>query len=305
MSHFLIAGGAGFLGSHLTDRIKCNGDSVTVLDTFVTGHRENIDTRESDAVTIHQHDATERFEPDESPDYILHLASIAAPNAYQSNPIATLRAGSEATRRLLDLAVETDATYLFTSTSEIYGNPEVHPQPETYSGNVNPYGPRACYDESKRYAEALIHAYQQEYGLDAHIVRIFNTYGPRCRDSRVIPTFVRQAVAGRPLTIHGDGTQTRSFCFVSDLLDGLMATLQSNCYEPINLGNPDERSINELAHLVLDITGSESDVQYTNRPVDDPDRRCPDISKAKRQLDWSPSISLRDGLRMTIDGLTK
>lgn len=304
MSHYLISGGAGFVGSHLTDRLARAGHSVTVLDTFVTGRRENIETRQRDSVDVREHDAAEPFTPSTEPDRILHLASIAAPDAYQSNPIQTLRCGSDATSELLDLARRYDATYLFTSTSEVYGNPEVHPQPETYSGNVNPYGPRSCYDESKRYAEALIRAYREQHGVDTRIVRIFNTYGPRCRDSRVIPTFVRQAMADEPLTVHGDGTQTRSFCYISDLLDGLMATLRSNCHEPVNLGNPDERTINELAQIVVDLIDSDSSIEYADRPIDDPDRRCPDITKARRRLDWGPSVSLRDGLRQTIQGLS-
>ncbi len=301
MAQYLLSGGAGFLGSHFAESLLHDGHDVTVLDNFTTGTLQNFDREvyERGALTIIEHDVTTPLPVEPEFDVVAHLASIPTPGEYMDRPVDTLRTGSLGTRRTLDLAVESNATYLLTSTSEVYGDPEVHPQPESYHGNVDPFGPRSCYDESKRYAEALVRAYRKEYGLDTRIARIFNTYGPRMRDDRVIPAFIEQAQSGDDLTIHGDGTQTRSFCYVTDLVRGLRALVNSDCRTPVNLGNPDERTIRSLAQVICDVTGSGSDIVYTERPPDDPERRKPDITKAKQELDWSPQISLREGLRRT------
>lgn len=307
MTHYLLAGGAGFIGSHLTDTLLDEGHTVTVLDNFATSSHENLrdNVRQArDGLTVYEHDITTSL-PDDvfstQPDVIIHLASIASPDLYQAHPIETLQCGSGGTRRLLDAAAAYNATFLFASTSEVYGDPEVHPQPESYVGHVDPYGPRACYDESKRYAEALIRAYHEEYGVDTRIMRIFNTYGPRMRDGRAIPTFIRQAIGDEPITVHGDGTQTRSFCYIDDLIRGITALLQSSITSPVNLGNPDEITIREAAELIQSLTNTSSEITYTNRPADDPDRRKPDITKARRELDWEPAVSLREGLEQTIN----
>lgn len=301
MARYLLSGGAGFLGSHLTESLLRDGHDVTILDNFTTGTLQNFDREiyERDALTIVEHDVTTPLPVAPEFDVVAHLASIPTPGEYMNRPVDTLRTGSLGTRRTLDLAVESNATYLLTSTSEVYGDPEVHPQPESYHGNVDPFGPRSCYDESKRYAEALVRAYREEYGLDTRVARIFNTYGPRMRDDRVIPAFVTQARAGDDLTVHGDGTQTRSFCYVTDLVRGLRALVNSNCRTPVNLGNPDERTIADLAVIVQDVIDSDAGIVYTERPPDDPERRCPDIETARDRLGWSPSVSLRDGIART------
>lgn len=305
MHNYLICGGAGFIGSHVVDELLAHGHHVTVLDDYTTSTPENLHQHESmPRLVIEEHDVTDRYNPTKEYDYILHFASIAAPDLYQANPIQTLHCGSQATENMLQLAENHDATFLFASTSEVYGNPKVHPQPESYAGHVQSYGPRACYDESKRYAEALIRGYQQQHGVDARIVRIFNTYGPRLDDSRVIPTFVRQAVANEPITVHGDGSQTRSFCYIADLVAGILDTLNSEIQEPINLGNPDERTIINTAKTIRQLCQSNSEIIYTERPTDDPDKRCPDISKAKDELGWEPTTTLKEGLRETIEALT-
>jgi dTDP-glucose 4,6-dehydratase len=232
----------------------------------------------------------------------MHLASLASPVFYRENPIKTLKVGALGTHKTLGLAKEKDATYLFTSTSEVYGDPEVNPQPEHYRGNVDPYGPRSCYDESKRYGESLVRAYRDEHDLDVRVARIFNTYGPRMRldDGRVIPNFVTQALTGQDLTVYGDGEQTRSFCYVSDMIDGLVALLESDVDEPVNVGNPDERTINELAEVVIEVTGSESGITHEDLPPQDPQVRRPDISRARSALGWEPTVSLREGLRESL-----
>lgn len=302
MSRYLLSGGAGFLGSHLAESLLHDAHDVTILDNFTTGTLQNFDREiyECDALTIVEHDVTTPLPVAPEFDVVAHLASIPTPGEYMNRPVDTLRTGSLGTRRTLDLAVESNATYLLTSTSEVYGDPEVHPQPESYNGDVDPFGPRACYDEGKRYAEALTRAYREEYGLDVRIARIFNTYGPRMRDDRVIPAFVAQAQAGNDLTVHGDGTQTRSFCYVSDLVRGLRALVKSDCRTPVNLGNPDERTIGDLAEIIRDVTGTNAGVRYTKRPPDDPERRCPDITTARDCLGWSPSVPLREGIERTV-----
>jgi dTDP-glucose 4,6-dehydratase len=220
-------------------------------------------------------------------------------------PIQTLRTGATGTRRLLNLARRSNAIFLLASTSEVYGNPMVHPQPESYNGNVDPFGPRACYDESKRYAEALTRAYHTEYDVSVRIARIFNTYGPRMRDDRVIPSFIRQVLRGDPLTVHGDGQQTRSFCYIDDLIHGLRSLINSDVTAPVNIGNPDEVSIRELAAVVRDVADRNVSVTYTERPPDDPERRCPNITRAQDRLNWQPSIALRDGIKKTIEEFRK
>lgn len=307
MTHYLIAGGAGFIGSHLTDALLSKGHTVTVLDNFATSTPENLNSAVRQAqprLTVYEHNITTPLPDDvyaSPPDVIIHLASIASPDLYQARPIETLRCGSVGTRRLLSAAEAFDSTFLFASTSEVYGDPEVHPQPESYVGHVDPYGPRACYDESKRYAEALIRSYTEEYNVDTRIMRIFNTYGPRMRDGRAIPTFIRQAINGDPITVYGDGTQTRSFCYIDDLIRGITALLESSITSPVNLGNPEEITIYEAAELIQTLADTSSKITYTNRPTDDPDRRKPDITKARRELDWEPAVSLREGLEQTIN----
>lgn len=303
MSRILITGAAGFLGSHLCNRLLKDGYEVIGMDNRVSGQIENLaDAFKHDAFSFHEHDVTEFIHISEDLDAVLHLASLASPIFYREHPIKTLKVGALGTHKTLGLAKEKDATYLFTSTSEVYGDPEVNPQPEDYRGNVDPYGPRSCYDESKRYGESLVRAYRDEHGLDVRVARIFNTYGPRMRidDGRVIPNFVKQALAGQDLTVYGDGEQTRSFCYVSDMIDGLVALLESAVTSPLNIGNPDERTINELAEIIIDVTNSTGGVTYETLPPQDPQVRCPDISKAKTELDWEPTISLRDGLQRTV-----
>ncbi|ELY63474.1 dTDP-glucose 4-6-dehydratase [Natrinema versiforme JCM 10478] len=274
------------------------------MDNRVSGQIENLDDAFiHDQFFFHEHDVTEFIHVSGELDAVLHLASLASPVFYREHPIKTLKVGALGTHKTLGLAKEKDATYLFTSTSEVYGDPEVNPQPEDYRGNVDPYGPRSCYDESKRYGESLVRAYREEHGLDVRIARIFNTYGPRMRidDGRVIPNFVRQALTGQDLTVYGDGDQTRSFCYVSDMIEGLLALLHSDVQTPVNIGNPDERTINELAALVINSTGSDSDITHEPLPPQDPQVRCPDISKARSDLGWEPTVSLGDGLEASIE----
>lgn len=303
MSRILVTGAAGFLGSHLTDHLLADGHEVIGMDNRVSGQTENLDGAfEHPQFSLYDHDVTEFIHVSGDLDAVMHLASLASPVFYRENPIKTLKVGALGTHKTLGLAKEKDATYLFTSTSEVYGDPEVNPQPEDYRGNVDPYGPRSCYDESKRYGESLIRAYRDQHGLDVRVARIFNTYGPRMRlhDGRVIPNFVRQALTGDDLTVYGDGEQTRSFCYVSDMIGGLVELLESNIHEPVNVGNPDERTINELAQVVLDVTGSDSGITHEELPPQDPQVRRPDISKARSDLGWEPTVSLRDGLRESI-----
>ena len=303
MSRILVTGAAGFLGSHLCDQLLEEGHEVIGMDNRVSGQTENLDDAfEHSAFSFYEHDVTEFIHVSGDLDAVLHLASLASPVFYRDYPIKTLKVGALGTHKTLGLAKEKDATYLFTSTSEVYGDPEVNPQPEEYRGNVDPYGPRSCYDESKRYGESLVRAYREKHDLDVRVARIFNTYGPRMRidDGRVIPNFMRQALTGEDLTVYGNGEQTRSFCYVSDLIDGLVALLQSEVEEPVNIGNPDERTINELAEVVIEVTGSDSGIIYEELPPQDPEVRRPDISKAKSELGWEPEIGLLEGLTDSI-----
>jgi dTDP-glucose 4,6-dehydratase len=308
MSRILVAGAAGFLGSFLCDRLLTDGHEVIGMDNQVSGRTENLDDAfHQDRFSFYEHDVTEFIHISGELDAVLHLASLASPVFYRDYPIKTLKVGALGTHKTLGLAKEKDATYLFTSTSEVYGDPEVNPQPESYRGNVDSYGPRSCYDESKRYGESLVRAYRDEHGLDVHVARIFNTYGPRMRtdDGRVIPNFMKQALTGQDLTVYGDGEQTRSFCYVSDMIDGLVSLLESDVDTPMNIGNPDERTINELAEVVLEVIGSDSGIKYEELPPQDPEVRQPDISKAKSELGWEPTIDLRDGLERSLEYFSK
>lgn len=297
----LVTGGAGFIGSHLCD-LLLRDHEVICVDNLLTGNKKNIEHIDSDDFTYIQHDVTKPLYLDREIDFIFHLASPASPIDYLELPIQTLKVGGIGTYNMLGLAKEKDAGFLLASTSEVYGDPLVNPQPETYWGNVNPVGPRGVYDEAKRYAEAITMAYHRSHGIDTKIARIFNTYGPRMRaaDGRVVPAFISQALSGKPLTVFGDGSQTRSFCYVSDLVDGLARLAFSDYHGPVNIGNPDEVSIIEFARRILAITGRDSQIVYKPLPVDDPKVRRPDISLAMNMLGWKPEIELDGGLRLTI-----
>ncbi len=300
----LVTGGAGFLGSHLCDRLLAEGHEVIAMDNFVTGNVRNIAHLETDR-RFHfvEHNVT-RFIPIEGDiDAVLHFASPASPIDYLELPIQTLKVGSLGTHNALGLALAKGARFLLASTSEVYGDPLVHPQPETYWGNVNPIGPRGVYDEAKRFAEALTMAYRRAHGVPTRIVRIFNTYGERMRprDGRVVPALIGQALAGEPMTVFGDGSQTRSFCYVSDLIDGIYRLLLSEEREPVNIGNPVELSVLELARTVRELTGTSSEIVFRPLPVDDPKVRQPDITKARTKLGWEPKVELREGLVKTIE----
>jgi len=304
MPRAIVTGGAGFLGSHLCDLLRSRGWDVVAVDNFLTGNRDNVAQLAADpAFTLLEHDVTEGLPIDGAVDAVLHLASAASPPEYLAHPIETLEVGSVGTRHALDLARANGARFLLASTSEIYGDPLVHPQPESYFGNVNSVGPRSVYDEAKRFAEAITMAYHREYGVDTKIVRIFNTYGPRlaAADGRVVSNFLAHAMRGERLTIYGDGKQTRSFCFVSDEIDGLLALLESGHVGPMNIGNPDEFTMLELAEIVLEVTGATSELVFEPLPLDDPKQRRPDISLAERVLDWHPRVGLREGLARTHD----
>ena len=304
MPRAVVTGGAGFLGSHLCDLLRARDWDVVVVDNFLTGHRHNVAHLADDpGFTLVEHDVTVSLPVDGAVDAVLHLASPASPPEYLAHPIATLEAGSIGTRHALDLARANGARFLLASTSEIYGDPLVHPQPESYFGNVNSVGPRSVYDEAKRYAEAITMAYHREFGVDTKIVRIFNSYGPRlgAADGRVVSNFLAQAMRGDALTVYGDGKQTRSFCFVSDEIDGLLALLESDHVGPMNIGNPHEFTMLELAELVLEVTGADSDLVFEPMPIDDPRQRRPDISLAERVLGWHPKVDLREGLARTHD----
>lgn len=299
----LITGGAGFLGSHLCDRLLKEGMEVICLDNLLTGSTDNI-VHLAGHPKFHfiHYDVTNYIFVEGPLDYVLHFASPASPADYLQYPIQTLKVGALGTHKVLGLAKEKKARFLLASTSEVYGDPLVHPQPESYWGNVNPTGPRGVYDEAKRFAEAMTMAYHRYHGLDTCIARIFNTYGPRMRlqDGRVVPNFIQQALRGEDLTVFGDGCQTRSFCYIDDMVEGIIKLLFSRENDPVNLGNPDEFSVMDLAHLVLEITGSRSKIVYQPLPVDDPKVRQPDISKARQVLEWSPKVSLREGVEKTI-----
>jgi dTDP-glucose 4,6-dehydratase len=295
----VVTGGAGFLGSHLCDFLVADGYRVICVDSLETGSLQNVEHLRSDRFVFLNHDITQHLEIPEPVDVVYHLASPASPIDYLRLPLATLKVGSYGTHNALGLAKWKRARFLLASTSEVYGDPLIHPQPETYWGNVNPIGPRGVYDEAKRYAEALTMAYHRQQGVDTCIVRIFNTYGPRMRphDGRAIPTFVRQALANEPLTVFGDGSQTRSFCYADDLIRGLVALAQSGEHLPVNIGNPIEYTLVELAQKVIEITGATSDILFEALPVDDPKVRQPDITRARQLLGWEPQVSLEDGLR--------
>jgi dTDP-glucose 4,6-dehydratase len=299
----LIAGAAGFLGSHFCDRALAEGHSVIAADNLLTGSLDNLFHLTGHArFQFLRHDITMPLAIAGRVDAVVNMASPASPKDYMDHPIETLNAGSIGSRNLLELARAHNAKYLVTSTSECYGDPLEHPQTETYWGNVNPVGPRSCYDESKRFAEALTMAYHREFGLRTNIARIFNTYGPRMKlnDGRVVPAFLDQALRGEPLTVFGDGSQTRSFCYASDLVDGLYRLLRSEERFPVNLGNPTELTILEFAERIRRLTGSRSQIVFEPLPQDDPKQRRPDISKAGRILGWAPQVSLEEGLRQTI-----
>jgi dTDP-glucose 4,6-dehydratase len=298
----LITGGAGFLGSHLCEELLARGHRVICVDNLETGSLANIEHLRSEAFSFEHVDIIEPFFVDEPVDFVYHFASPASPIDYLRLPLHTLKVGSYGTHHALGLAKLHRARFLLASTSEIYGDPQVHPQPETYWGHVNPIGPRGVYDEAKRYAEALTMAYHHQQGVDTAIVRIFNTYGPRMRpyDGRAIPTFLRQALQDRPLTVYGDGSQTRSFCFVSDLVRGIIALGESGLHDPVNIGNPDEYTLLQLAEAVIEVTGSRSEIVHEALPVDDPQVRCPDTTRANQLLGWEPDVALHDGLERTI-----
>jgi dTDP-glucose 4,6-dehydratase len=301
----VVTGGAGFLGSHLCEHLLSNRHRVICLDNLETASLQNIEHIRDDAFSFVNGDVMEQIEIDEPVDYVFHLAAIPSPIDYLRLPLLTLKIGSYGTHNALGLAKFKRARFVLASTSEVYGDPQVHPQPETYWGNVNPVGPRGVYDEGKRYSEAMTMAYHRQQGVDTAIARIFNTYGPRMRpyDGRAIPTFVRQALEHKPLTIFGDGSQTRSFCYVDDLINGLYVLATSNEHQPVNLGNPTEFTILELAETVLKVTGSQSEIVFEALPMDDPQIRQPDITRAKEILGWTPEIDLEEGLRRLLPTL--
>jgi nucleoside-diphosphate-sugar epimerase len=308
VSHIVVAGGAGFLGSHLCDYLVGRGDSVLCLDDLSTGSTENIaHLLDSGRFSLVVTDVSQNAESESGVkvDAVCNLASPASPPAYLARPLETLAAGSEGTRRLLELAQRHEARFLMASTSEVYGDPLVHPQTESYHGNVNPTGPRSVYDEAKRFAESITMAMHRAHGVDIGIARIFNTYGPRLTpgDGRVVSNFISQALRGEPLTVYGDGSQTRSLCYVDDEIAGLVALLDSPLVGPVNIGSPDERTVLELADLVLELSGSDSDLEFLPLPTDDPLQRCPDITLATTELGWGPKVDLREGIARTIEYL--
>jgi dTDP-glucose 4,6-dehydratase len=303
----LVTGGAGFLGSHLCDALLKRGQRVICVDNLDTGSLENISHIRSDAFRFEMLDITGHYEIDEPVDFVFHMASPASPIDYARLPLHTLKVGAYGTHNTLGLAKIKRARFLLASTSEVYGDPLVHPQPETYWGNVNPIGPRGVYDEAKRYAEALTMAYLRQQGVDTCIARIFNSFGSKMRphDGRAIPTFLRQALTDKPVTVFGDGTQTRSFCYVDDMIRGLISLAESGVHEPVNLGNPDEMSLIDMAKLVVELTESRSEVVFEALPIDDPQVRQPDITRARDLLGWEPEIDMRDGLKRTIEHYTR
>jgi len=304
MARVVVTGGAGFLGSHLTDALLDRGDEVVVLDNLVTGNLRNLQHLAGrDGFTFVNHDVTEPVSVPGEVDAVLHFASPASPPAYLALPVETLMVGSRGTHNALGLARAKGARFMVSSTSEVYGDPSVHPQPESYWGNVNPIGPRSVYDEAKRFTEALTMAYHRTHGLDVRIVRIFNTYGPRMQhdDGRVVTNFIMQALKGEPLTIYGDGSQTRSFCFVDDEVRGFLALLDGDHTGPINIGNDGEFTMLELAEVVLEVTGSSSTLEHRPLPVDDPRQRRPDLTLARSLLGWEPTIALREGVTRTTE----
>ena len=304
MKTAVVTGGAGFLGSHLCDKLLNEGYKVICVDNLITGNTDNIShLAGNDFFSFIKHDITNYIFIPDKVDYILHFASPASPIDYLKLPIQTLKVGSLGTHKVLGLAKEKGATFLLASTSEVYGDPEVHPQKEDYWGNVNPIGPRGVYDEAKRFAEALTMAYHRYHGVNTRIVRIFNTYGPRMRpnDGRALPTFISQALRGEDITVFGDGSQTRSFCYVSDQIEGIYKLLISNESEPVNIGNPDEITVNQIAKEVISHTKNNSKIIYKDLPINDPKVRQPDIEKALKILRWKPKVERTDGLKITID----
>ncbi len=301
----VVTGGAGFLGSHLCEHLLAQGQRVICVDNLETSSLENLEHLRDDAFVFRNHDVVEHLDVEEPVDVVYHLAALASPIDYLRQPLHSLKVGSHGTHNALGLAKWKRARFLLFSTSEVYGDPQVHPQPESYWGNVNPIGPRGVYDEAKRYAEALTMAYHSQQGVDTAIVRIFNTYGPRMRshDGRAIPTFMRQALENAPITVFGQGQQTRSFCYVDDLIRGLHLLAESDEHLPVNLGNPDEFSILELAQTVIRVTSSKSEIVYEALPVDDPQVRQPDITRARQVLGWEPEINLEEGLRRMLPSL--
>ncbi|HJO17601.1 MAG TPA: UDP-glucuronic acid decarboxylase family protein [Vicinamibacterales bacterium] len=302
-ARIIVTGIAGFIGSHLADRLLGQGHNVVGLDNLLTGSADNIKHLDNQRFKFINHDVTEHISIDGQVDFVLHWASPASPTDYLEWPIPTLKVGALGTHKALGLAKAKGATFLLASTSEVYGDPLEHPQPESYWGNVNPIGPRGVYDEAKRFAEAITVAYHRYHGVNTKIARIFNTYGPRMRvnDGRAIPTFIAQALAGRDLTVFGNGNQTRSFCFISDLVDGILRLMESNTNDPVNLGNPKEMTINEIAQEIITMTGSRSQIIHQRLPIDDPKVRQPDITKAREILGWTPHVNLHEGLSRTIE----
>jgi dTDP-glucose 4,6-dehydratase len=303
MTTSVVTGGAGFLGSHLCEYLLEKGHRVICLDNLDTGSLQNIEHLRDEVFEFRNVDCVDYMEVTELVDYVFHLASPASPIDYLRLPLHTLKVGSYGTHNALGLAKFKRSRFLLASTSEVYGDPLVHPQPEDYWGNVNPIGPRGVYDESKRYAEALTMAYHRQQGVDTCIARIFNTYGPRMRpnDGRAVPTFVRQALADQPLTVFGDGSQTRSFCYVDDLIEGLFRLACSGVHEPVNIGNPAEMTLTELAETVIAVTGSDSKIVFSSLPIDDPKVRRPDSTRAKELLGWEPTVALAEGLRRVVE----
>lgn len=304
MANILITGGAGFVGSHLVARYLDMGHRVFCVDNFLTGSRENLAEYEDDSnLEVIEHDVTIPFDAPETVAVVLHLASPASPVDYLRFPVETLGAGSLGTLNALNLAMSRGARFVLASTSEVYGDPEVHPQPETYWGNVNPIGPRSVYDEAKRFGEALTTAFRLHRGTNTGIVRLFNCFGPKMRgnDGRAVPTFIMQALRGEPVTVAGDGSQTRSLCYVDDIVEGIVRFTESDHSGPLNLGNPDEVSVLELAKEIISLTGAKSSADFVERPQDDPERRLPNIALAKSRLEWEPKITRAEGLARTIN----
>lgn len=302
MPRTLVTGGAGFLGSHLCEYLLDKGHEVVCMDNLITGSKDNISGIKSDKFKFVKHNVSEYINLEGDLDYILHFASPASPIDYLELPIQTLKVGALGTHNALGLAKAKKAVFFLASTSEVYGDPLVHPQPEEYWGNVNPIGPRGVYDEAKRFAEAITMAYHRTHGINTKIIRIFNTYGPRMRvnDGRAIPNFLKQAITGKDLTVYGDGSQTRSFCYVSDLIEGIYRLLTSDQNEPVNIGNPNEMTIKEMADKILQATKSESKIISVPLPEDDPKVRQPDITRAKKYLNWEPVVGLDEGLQSTL-----
>lgn len=300
----VLTGAAGFIGSHLCDLFLARGDEVVAVDNFITGSPDNLEhLRDHSGLRLLKQDICEPWKVDGPVDWVLNFASPASPVDYMEHGIATLRVGAQGTENTLRLAEAKGARFMQASTSECYGDPQVHPQPESYWGHVNPIGPRSVYDEAKRYAEALTMAWNRYRKLDTRLIRIFNTYGPRMKlaDGRVVPNLIGQALESKPLTVYGDGSQTRSFCFVTDLVDGIRRMMESADHQPFNLGNPHEISILEFARVIQKLTGTKSRIEFQPLPQDDPKQRCPDITRARQLLGWQPKVALEDGLRETID----